>query len=530
MSSSFPIRPRSDPTPDTERPSGDQCGPPLQGVIGAAKVLVWSADSLGNFEWVCGCWSAMTGQPAQAALGTGWLESIHPNHRTRLLADWHSIGDVSSNSFESLVRVRTNDGGYGWRLLRANRVAEPADQGDRWLGVFLDIDAIAEARAASESSAEAVLNTVMEGIVTISDRGVIESFNPAAEKIFGYGIEEVVGQNVSILMPAPYAAEHDTYLQRYLLTGEKQIIGTGREVTGRRKDGSTFPLDLAVSEVQLMDRRLFTGVVRDLTELRSAQAASVRAERLAGIGQMVAAIGHESRNALQRIQASAEMLKLQLGDRADCRKDIDAIERADGDLRTLFSDLRTWVTPPDLVSSRHDVRDSCNLAWEHALSVRGSRQARLEFRVDSVDTHLDADGRLLEQVFRNLFENALDAASDPVRVVVEMTDSTLGSSPAITVLIRDNGPGVAEAVSQRLFEAFYTTKRRGVGLGLAIAKRIVEAHHGVIDLRPAMARGGTEINLTLPRSQPDTRVGERSLAEPPALLSQSDSTTKVPAQ
>jgi PAS domain S-box-containing protein len=117
-----------------------------------------------------------------------------------------------------------------------------------------------------EARLRAILDTTVDGIITIDAQGIIESFNLVAERIFGYAAAEVLGQEVSLLMPSPYREEHDGYLARYLRTGEKRIIGIGREVVGRRKDGATFPMDLAVSEVRLGNRRLFTGIVRDITE------------------------------------------------------------------------------------------------------------------------------------------------------------------------------------------------------------------------------------------------------------------------
>jgi signal transduction histidine kinase len=232
---------------------------------------------------------------------------------------------------------------------------------------------------------------------------------------------------------------------------------------------------------------------------------------------MVAAIGHESRNALQRIQASVELLKLQLVDHAQALRDLETIERADAELRSLFSDLRSWITPIKLDQYRIDLQDVWNHAWEHLLSVRGACDARLDAFIGDVDTSIEADASLLEQVFRNLFENSLQAASGPVRVVIEAIDSKIGRMPALRLRIRDNGKGIAEQDMDRCFEPFYTTKRRGIGLGLAIVKQLVEAHHGAIELRSSAPASGVEVELTLPRGLPERLNDERSTGKPKAM-------------
>ena len=159
----------------------------------------------------------------------------------------------------------------------------------------------------------AILETAVDAIVTIEESGVIESVNPAAERAFGYSRDELLGRNVSMLMPSPYREEHDRHVERYLRTGEARIIGIGREVEAQRKDGTVFPVDIAVSEVRLPGRRLFTGIIRDLTERREMEErARLRLEsaahtaRMLELGEMCSEIVHEVNQPLTAIVSYAE--------------------------------------------------------------------------------------------------------------------------------------------------------------------------------------------------------------------------------
>ena len=204
---------------------------------------------------------------------------------------------------------------------------------DQWYftGIVQDITQrkqAEEALAHSEAKLRAVLETAIEGMIVIDHAGSIESVNPAAERMFGYSTNELVGKNVALLMPSPYREEHDGYLSSYLRTGERNIIGSGRELVGQRKDGSTFPMYLSLAEMLLDGEPQFTGIVRDLTDAKNAQERLLQAERLAAIGQMVTALSHESRNYLQRISSSAEMLEMEVEGNSDAIKDIASVLKA----------------------------------------------------------------------------------------------------------------------------------------------------------------------------------------------------------
>jgi PAS domain S-box-containing protein len=343
----------------------------------------------------------------------------------------------------------------------------------------------------------AILDTAADGVITINAQGDIESFNPAAERMFGWRKEEVVGKNVSLLMPQPEKDEHDRYLVDYLRTGRKKIIGVGREVSGLRKDGSQFPMDLAVSEVRRRDRRFFTGMVRDITERKRAE----QDRRLAAVGQMLSAIAHESRNSLQRIQACLEMLRLDFEDNPEAARQLDGIERASDNLTRLFEELREFAAPLNLQREACDLGEIWRIAWANLAHMRRDRQAELRESGHGTDLRLEADGFRLEQVFRNMMENSLAACQDPVEIDIVCSEELHQGAPSVCIHIRDNGPGLSEEQKRRLFDAFYTTKAKGTGLGMAISRRIVEAHGGRIAVGEDCTRGA-EFRLVLPRMKP----------------------------
>jgi two-component system, LuxR family, sensor kinase FixL len=351
----------------------------------------------------------------------------------------------------------------------------------------------------------AVVEGAVDGVVTIDERGSIQWCNPATEELFGYQTDELIGRNVSLLMPAPTRQEHDRYLANYLSGGPPKIIGVGREVEGRRRDGSTFPIDLAVTETIFHGRRVFTGIMRDLTEKKEAEQRAFQNERLAAIGQMMTGLIHESRNALQRILACVEMLELEVADQPAALDWVRRIAQAQSDLQRLFAEVRNFAKPRRLETASISLADTWREAWELVVQQRAGRETRLIERLppecsSHVRLECEGDPFQLNQVFRNLMENSLAACGDPVEVEIECRLGRRGEKTFWEVHFRDNGPGLNEEQRARIFEPFYTTKAKGTGLGMAIAQRIVEAHGGTLTVGPQ--HSGAEFILTLPCSDP----------------------------
>jgi signal transduction histidine kinase len=234
--------------------------------------------------------------------------------------------------------------------------------------------------------------------------------------------------------------------------------------------------------------------------LRQATERAVQAERLAAIGLTVAGLAHEGRNALQAIHASAERLHWRLEENVEALDIVKVIQTAHDTLHRLFEDVRGYSAPIALCYRVCDLGAVWRGAWTQALAQQAGREAHLEEETDGCDLTLEADSFRIDQVFRNVFDNALTACPDPVRVRIRCTAADLAGRPALRLSIRDNGPGLNDEQKRRIFDAFYTTKTHGTGLGMAIAQRIIEAHGGHIEAG-SPAGSGAEILIHLPRGR-----------------------------
>jgi signal transduction histidine kinase len=298
------------------------------------------------------------------------------------------------------------------------------------------------------------------------------------------------------LMPRLKAAAPDACV--IVVTGYADLQGAIAALRQGASDYLLKPLNpelLRASLARIAERR------RLAIDLEQAQQRAVQAERLAAIGEMVAGLAHESRNALQRSQACLEMLALLVRDRPDALALIDRIQKAQDDLHTLYEDVRGYAAPIKLEQAPCDLARVWREAWAHLEAARAGKHAILVEAIDGVDLHCDADPFRLEQVFRNILDNALVAASPPVAIEVRAEESDLESQPAIRLRFRDNGPGIPPDCRPHVFDPFYTTKARGTGLGLPIARRIVEAHGGRIGLDDVDGPG-TAFLITLPKGSP----------------------------
>jgi signal transduction histidine kinase len=301
-----------------------------------------------------------------------------------------------------------------------------------------------------------------------------------------------------MLMPPAYQEEHDSYLARYRATGEKRIIGVGREVAGRRKDGTVFPMELSLSEVRLDDQFLFTAAVRDISERKSMEARMMQSERLAAIGEAMTGLTHESRNALQRSQACLEMLKMVVEENVEAHDLIEDIQRAQDDLHCLYEEVKEYAAPLTLQRKPHDIGQIVREAWANLSHEWTGRTIRFSADGGNLNLWCRVDAFSLRHVFQNIFDNSLAACADPVELVVTFAELPRGDGTAVRVSVSDNGPGLSLETRQKIFEPFFTTKTKGTGLGMAICQRLVLAHGGEIAV--AERNGpGAEFLITLPR-------------------------------
>lgn len=371
--------------------------------------------------------------------------------------------------------------------------------------------------AAINDHLRSILDTVPDGVVVIDRAGLMTSFNPAAERMFGWTAAEVLGKNVSLLMPAPDAADHDAYIHRYHASGDKRIIGVGRVVVGARKDGSTFPMELAVGETR-GPTPSYTGFIRDLTEtqktetrLQELQNELVHVSRLTAMGEMASTLAHELN---QPLSAIANLLTgsrrlIDRGREADQAKVRDAIDRAATQaLRAgeVIHRMRDFVRRG---ASERGVESLSKLIEEaSALALIGEKDRQVDVRLalDSTADAVFADRVQVQQVLLNLIRNGIDAMYDgetrrrALVITTEVTDEGWSR-----VSVADTGPGIAPEVLERLFQPFMTTKPQGMGVGLSISRSIIEAHGGRI-WAEANPGGGALFHFTLPPAEQHARA------------------------
>ena len=366
----------------------------------------------------------------------------------------------------------------------------------KFTGIVHDLSArvdLEERLRASEARWRTIVESAVDGIVVIGATGTIESFNPAAERLFGYDERDLIGQNVNILMPSPYRDEHDGYLARYLTTGVRTIIGIGREVTGRRRDGTTFPLHLAVGEMSVNGERKFTGILHDLSARIEIEVRLREQTAMARLGEMAAVIAHEVKNPLAGVRGAIQVIGGRLPkDSKDASVVKEIVSRIDA-LNELMKDLLLFARPPQPRPSMVDVASLIRTTAD-LLSGDPALQG-MAVVIEGGAPPLPADAELLKIVFQNLLMNAAQATQGrgAVTVRVEPVDGVC------RVTVRDSGPGIPADVRDKIFTPFFTTKARGTGLGLPMAKRIVEAHGGSIAVH-CPPGGGTTVEVRLPLS------------------------------
>ncbi len=470
---------------------------------------------------------------------------------------------------------------------------------------------------------QAVLKTVVDAVITIDTSGNVKDANPAVLALFGYRREELIGRNVSILIPSPDRERHDQYIANFLRTGEAKIIGIGREVTALKKNGERIPVDLSVTEVLFDHTRLFTGIIRDMsernrnrvaldreksftnslvetahaiilfldtkgaikrinpfleelsgykqhevegrhwfemfiapdeqaplkelfeqtiagtpvhsyvnsiktrtgnrhiiawsgkrlvdvdgtptgilvvgndiTELDQTQQKLIQSERLAAIGQMVTGLAHESRNALQRAKASLEILSLDVSDQLHHDTLIKRALRAIEELHCLYEEVRNYAAPLKLKFETVDLAELTRISWQHLTEQWQSKHIHLKFPALEFKPVIMADDLKIQQVLRNILDNAIAASEKHSVITIDLQATTFNGEPAVQLIVTDEGTGMSAEQLSSIFTPFYTTKTKGTGLGMAITQRIIQEHNGCITAENAAT--GAKISVTLP--------------------------------
>jgi two-component system sensor kinase FixL len=370
------------------------------------------------------------------------------------------------------------------------------------------------AAAAESAMLRSILETVPDAMVVIDPHGVVLQFSKAAERLFGWRAAEICGQNVRNLMPSPYREQHDDYLARYLSTGERRIIGIGRVVVGQRRNGSTFPMELSVGEVNQNGQLLFTGFVRDLTERQQTRARMqdlqdelLHVSRLRSMGEMAAALAHELNQPLTAtanyVAAAVRLIDAPQPDFAHIRQALHLAAAQTLRSGEIIRRLRAFVERGE--TSRRP--EQINLLVEEASALGlvglGDRGVTVHFEHDPHLPGVIADRVQIQQVVLNLLRNAVEAMETS-----EVRNLTLGTAlwdSMVAVSVADTGSGIPPAIEAQLFQPFVTTKSEGMGIGLSVCRAIVEAHGGRLWVEPNPG-GGSVFRFTLPVAERQTDV------------------------
>ena len=360
---------------------------------------------------------------------------------------------------------------------------------------------------ATEALFHALIATSVDGIMVIDQEARVLVYSNACTRLFGYAPKEVVGQNVKMLMPEPYHLEHDGYIRHYKETSERHIIGIGREVTGRRKDGTTFPMYLSVGEGTFEGKRIFVGIVHDITserqrdeKIRDLQNELLHTTRVTAMGQMSSAIAHELNQPLSTILAYAGAMQRLMEDNTlplnDMREALTQTAKAAARAGDIIRRLRSFVEKRE--PNRTTERLSTLIAESVSLGSIGlhSDGIKISVAADPDLMPIFVDKVQIQQVLVNLIRNAAEAMSGCSRQELSITVQR-NDDATIVVSICDTGPGIANEISANLFQPFATTKDQGMGMGLNICRTIIEAHAGRIWAEPN-PDGGTIFRFRLP--------------------------------
>jgi len=493
-------------------------------VLNGANIIVHDDDGVIS-RWTAGCgqlygWTRdeAVGRKVHDLLGTIFPEPLEAiKQRLRRYGAW-----------EGELVHRHRDGHQLWIASRWVTLSTGDQAG---LSVLQTNNDISDLKGAQTDLAErqahlvSILDTVPEAMVVIDDAGTITSFSSAAERLFGYGADEVCGQNVSLLMPSPDREAHDSYIGRYLTTGERRIIGYGRVVTGLRKDGTNFPMELAIGEAVTGGRRIFTGFIRDLTSRHRMEEELRQAQKMEAVGQLTGGIAHDYNNLLTVISGNLEMIEARLDNEKLLALLREAQDAAD-DGAKLTGQLLAFGRRQPLNPKLADVGQ---LVSNFADLMRRTLGETIELRtiVTGASNQALVDASQLQNALLNLALNARDAMPRGGKLTVEISRARLDLDYAqmypqvrtgiyVLVAVTDTGMGMTDEVKQRAFEPFFTTKSvgAGTGLGLSMVYGFAKQSGGHVQIYSEVGHG-TSVRLFLPAAGADVEDAAASGRDKP---------------
>ncbi len=440
------------------------------------------------------------------------------------------------SSYQIEKRFVRKNGSAFWGRLTAYPLFDASGQATHHIGLVEDVSESRRDQTALEESTErlqAVLNAALDGIVLIDPAGIIQQVNPSIQRMFDYPPEELLGQNVKILMPAPWREEHDGYLARYRETGEARIIGIGRQVEGRRRDGSTFPLDLAVSEMRYGNEVFYLGTLRDITERVQLEAEVRQSQKMEAIGRLAGGVAHDFNTLLGTVLGYSEMLLSALPAKESLRHPVEQIHRAALRGAQLTRQLLVFSRRQEIQAQAVDL-GKLLADVDVMLDRLIGEDIRLSRDIEAQLGRVWGDPSELHQVILNLIVNACDAMplGGSLRLALRnvVADHEIavegGRLPAgsyVLLQVADTGMGMDEKVVKRIFEPFFTTKEpgKGTGLGLSTVHAIVRRSQGGIAVESAPGQG-TTFQIYLPCAGATNRAESEAAEAANAALADAD--------
>jgi PAS domain S-box-containing protein len=482
----------------------------LAKILDLANVIIHDVDGR-ILYWTTGC-ERLYGWSREEALGEvvhDLLKTKYPLLRSKIVAKLREEG-----SWQGEIEHQTKDGSIV--VVSSLWVARKFE--DDGIHSVLqnnsDITRLKRAQdeiAAREAHLRSILDTVPEAMIVIDVEGSVTSFSAAAAQLFGYSPEEVVGQNVKMLMPGPYRAEHDGYIERYLKTGEARIIGYGRVVKGLTKDGAIFPMELAVGEARSNGQRIFTGFIRDLTSRQKMEEELRQSQKMEAIGQLTGGLAHDFNNLLTVITGNLEMLEMSVDD-SNQRELLKEAQDAAQDGAKLTGQLLAFGRRQPLNPKPTDMTPLISNFSELLRRTLGE-SIELNIRVIGSKHLCVVDAPQLQNALLNLAINARDAMPRGGNLTIDLSQARLDADYAqmypeirtgryVLIAVTDTGSGMSEEVRRRAFEPFFTTKVTGggTGLGLSMVYGFVKQSGGNIQIYSELEQG-TSVRIFLPLAE-----------------------------
>lgn len=492
----------------------------LRLAIETTALGIWDQDLVtGRRQWMPEARQILGLAPDVTVTRELILDCVHPDDRERMANTFYDDQPGSDLTYSGSFRIiRADTGEERWVTAIGRTLVDDDGRLVRKIGTVQDITERKLAENALRSSEErlrtseahlrSILETVPDAMVVADENGIIRSFSATAVNMFGYQPGEIIGTNVKFLMPLPYREQHDGYIRRYRETGERRIIGSGRVVVAQRKDGSTFPMEVQVGEMETEGERFFTAFIRDLTErqrtetrMQELQSELAYMSRFTALGEMGSTLAHEINQPLTAITSYLKGCGLILSDVEGDKISLvrHAVnEAAEEALRAgeVIRQLREFVARG---GSEHQIEGLQRLVEEaSALALVGAKEkdVKVEYDFPSENSLVFVNRVQIQQVLLNLIRNAFEAMQDTDRRELVIKAQPVPAESMVQVSVQDTGPGIAPEVLKNLFKPFTTTKRSGMGVGLSISRTIVESHGGKI-WAESIPGEGTTFHFTL---------------------------------